>query len=657
MIVDTTRMDPLNTRKTVPQSLFLKTLSSTNMENLFNIFLKHTPGTVAMLDRNMRYVAYSRRYLEDFSLDEEDLIGRHHYDVFPDLPQRWKTEHQECLNGREIPYREEPFERADGTIEWIGRKLCPWSLDNGDIGGILIFAEVLTSQKSAEEQLRDSEERCALLLDNATEAIIITQDGLIKFVNPLAETIFSYSQAEITHKPLTQFLHPDDRDRVSQVHALRQKGEVIEKDYSFRVVDSNQDVHWLETSTVSIFWKKRPAVLGFVKDVTYTKKLEEQLMRSQKLEAIGTLAGGITHDFNNILFPLIGYTEMLKEDVPSENPLTVYIDEILQAALRARDLVKQILSFSRQGDQGMSPIRLQPIVKEALKLLRASIPTTIDIQQEIDYGCGKVNADPTQIHQMVMNLATNAYHAMEKTGGTLTVGLKQVHLDVDRVIFPGLPPGEYALLVVADTGSGIETGAMDRIFDPYFTTKDKEKGTGLGLSVVQGIVKSCNGDIRAYSDPGMGTQMQVYLPVIRETGDPEIAYEAHPIKGGTERILLVDDEVSIIRMAQETLARLGYRVTTQPGGVEAFETFNANPDSFDLVVTDMTMPNMTGLELYRKIKQIRPNIPVIICTGFSDQIDDEKSRALGIDALISKPLIKREIAETIRKAIDKPAAI
>ena len=387
-------------------------------------------------------------------------------------------------------------------------------------------------------------------------------------------------------------------------------------------------------------------------DITERKKFEERIQQVQKLEAIGTLARGIAHDFNNILFPLVGFAEMLKLDVPLDSPLQTHIDEILRAAMRSKALVKQILTFSRQGDHDIKPIKLHPIVKEALALIRSSIPTTIEIQHDIDPGCGVVIADSTQIHQTIMNLATNAYHAMEETGGKLKVHLKQIRLESDQSVFPEMTPGEYAHLTVADTGIGIEKDVMDKIFDPYFTTKEKGKGTGLGLSVVQGIVKSCNGDIRIYSEPGKGTEVHVYLPIMDRKADDIQTDRRESIQGGTEKILLVDDEETIVRMEQQMLERLGYRVTIRTGSVDALEVFKAHPDSFDLVFTDMTMPNMTGVQFAVEIKKIRPDIPVILCTGFDYQINDETSKALGIQGFVMKPVIMKEIAETIRKALD-----
>ncbi len=394
---------------------------------------------------------------------------------------------------------------------------------------------------------------------------------------------------------------------------------------------------------------------GTFQDITLYKSMELRLQQAQKMEAIGTLAGGIAHDFNNILFPLMGYAELLKDDIPDDSTLQNYIDGILHAASRSRELVKQILAFSRHEHQEKKPMKLQSVVKEALKLLRSSIPTTIKIEKDISASCGVVLADPTQIHQVVMNLATNAYHAMEDTGGTLDISLSQIFLELDEIdehLFD-LSPGEHALLSITDTGCGVEKEILDKIFDPYFTTKETGKGTGLGLSVVLGIINSFDGDIYIESKPGAGTTVKVYLPIItaNENEQPEVKKKAH--QPGTERVLLVDDEVAIVGIVQHLIERLGYTVTTKTDSPEALEVFKTTPDSFDLIITDMTMPDMTGLQLAEEVFKIKPGFPIIMCTGYSDKINVEKSKAVGIQDIIMKPVDVHKLSETIREVLDK----
>ena len=381
-------------------------------------------------------------------------------------------------------------------------------------------------------------------------------------------------------------------------------------------------------------------------------KLEKRIRQAQKMEAIGTLAGGIAHDFNNILFPLMGFAEMLQEDLPPDSPLQENIKEIFLASSRAKELVSQILTFSHQHEQALKPLRIQDILKEALKLIGPSIPKTIRIHTDIDPDCGVVLADSTQIHQVIMNLATNAYHAMQPSGGQLTISLKQRQIESHPMGFTQLNPGPHALLKITDTGTGITQELMDKIFDPYFTTKPQDKGTGLGLSVVQGIVNSCKGEIHIYTEPGKGTEIHIYLPIIKQALDEEKTPALKVIPGGMEHILLVDDEKAIIRLETMMLERLGYRITSRTNSLEALEVFKATPDEFDLILSDMTMPDLTGLQLAQAIKKIRPDIPFMICSGFSEQISNESVNELGIQGYVAKPLEKRVLAQAIREVLD-----
>ncbi|RPH38108.1 MAG: response regulator [Desulfobulbaceae bacterium] len=370
------------------------------------------------------------------------------------------------------------------------------------------------------------------------------------------------------------------------------------------------------------------------------------------MEAIGTLAGGIAHDFNNILGALLGYAEIALEDCPPGSLVSTEIEQILKAGKRARDLVKQILAFSRQAQTERMPLQPSVIVKETVKMLRSTLPTTIEIKQDIDPDAGPILADPTQIHQILMNLCTNAYHAMEEHGGTLAISLKMQDLtQQDLESEPHLQPGPFVHLSIKDTGEGIAPEIRDRIFDPYFTTKEIGKGSGMGLAILHGIVKSYNGFVTCRSTPGEGSVFDVFLPRIADEAVPEIT-SAVPIQGGDEHILLVDDEPMLVEMGHKMLERLGYRVTSMTGSVEALRAFQDQPQVFDLVITDQTMPVMTGSDLARHMLQIRPDLPIILCTGYSSHISEEKARALGIQGFAMKPLVRKEIAVLIRKVLD-----
>ena len=380
---------------------------------------------------------------------------------------------------------------------------------------------------------------------------------------------------------------------------------------------------------------------------------EKQLQQVMKLQAIGTLAGGIAHDFNNILFPIVGYTELTMDDIPEDSQARQNLEEILKATNRAKELVQQILTFSRQSCQERKPLKVQYLIKEAFKLLRATIPSSIEIDCDIDESYGPIKGDPTQVHQIIMNLCTNAYHAMQETGGKLEVKLNEINVSYEQSMQRvGMKVGRHIELTVKDSGHGMDPQVMDRIFEPYYTTKEQGKGTGLGLSVIHGIVKNHGGDITVRSQPGKGSTFKVYLPVIDEFEEEIETSEPSTEINGSERILLVDDEKQIIDIEQQILERLGYRVTPKTDSEEALEEFAAQPDRFDLVITDMTMPKMTGDQLARRMMDIKPQIPVILCTGFNEAITEEKAMAMGIDKFVMKPIVKDDLATTIRTVLD-----
>ena len=371
------------------------------------------------------------------------------------------------------------------------------------------------------------------------------------------------------------------------------------------------------------------------------------------MESIGTLAGGIAHDFNNILYPIIGFTELTLSMVPENSLAQKNLKEIYIAAGRARDLVQQILRFSRMETLGFQPIKIQEIIQDLVGFLRASIPTTIDIHQEIDDHCGPICGDPAQINQLILNLCTNAFQAMEKTGGRLDLILRTVDRLADNALKTSNRPNyQYVVLTIGDTGPGIRPEIRDRIFDPYFTTKEQGHGTGLGLYIAHGIVKSHGGEIRVHSAPGEGARFDIYLPLTEETASIKELPSEDLLATGAERILVVDDEQPILKMAEQMLGRAGYNVETCPNSQTALELFRFNPHQYDLVVTDLTMPHLTGLELAKKMKELRADTAIILCTGFSERISREEVKNAGIDGLIMKPVARRDLTRMIRDILD-----
>ncbi len=381
------------------------------------------------------------------------------------------------------------------------------------------------------------------------------------------------------------------------------------------------------------------------------RQLEQMLQQAQKMEAIGTLAGGIAHDFNNILGGIMGFTELALLDIPEGSPACLNLKQSLKAQHRAIEMVNQILAFGRQTEGDPIPVKVSTIVKEAVKLLRMSIPAMIDIVLKNDAASDMVIVDPTRIHQILMNLCTNAAHAMRERGGRLTVSLFNVSIDLEAALaYPEILPGLYIELAVEDTGHGIDPQIQDRIFDPFFTTKKPGEGTGMGLAVVYGIVKDFKGAIDLDSQPGKGTRFRVLIPAI-ESREEECTTTGS-IPRGRERILFVDDEKCLVRIAEQLLTRLGYKIVASMSSIEALEAFRSRPESFDLVITDLNMPDMTGIDLSRELLHIRADIPIILCTGFSEQIIEEKARKLGIREFIFKPFIMSTMAQVIRDVLE-----
>ncbi len=471
------------------------------------------------------------------------------------------------------------------------------------------------------------------------------------------ETVTGYSAEDLAAKYGTDFFKGKDqtliRERMSKV--FREGYADAEAEL---VTKSGESIPYYFTGVREEIDGK-DHLIGFGIDITARKqaeqekiKLESQLQQAQKMEAIGTLAGGIAHDFNNILAAILGYAEMAKDECQPESIVARDLEKVLEGGNRAKGLVQQILSFSRNNET--DSILLQPVslLKEAIKMLRPTLPATIEINQDIASTTGLILADPTQIHQIIMNLCTNAFHAMEETGGKLDISLKEVILSSEDLVHePDVKDGTFIQLSICDSGAGITPAIKSKIFDPYFTTKGTGKGTGMGLSIVHGIVKSYGGFISLYSELGEGTAFHVFLPVVEDEAISEIeVIEQVPV--GRERILFIDDEIILAEMGRDMLERLGYHVTVKNNSVEALETFQNQPDQFDLIITDQTMPGMTGSDIARIMLQIRSDIPIILCTGYSTITSEKKAKSLGIKEFALKPLSKKDIAVLIRKVLD-----
>jgi len=524
-----------------------------------------------------------------------------------------------------------------------------------EIGKLASTLNIMSSEIAKKElekdniikDLHEAEEKYRIMMESMDDPVsICTRDYRIEYMNP---AMIKRTGPDAKGEPCHKVIHGLDEKCPWCVFEKINMGESI----NCEIVSPKDDKTFHISNSPVVHTDGSISKLAIFRDITKFKKMATHLQQVQKMESIGTLAGGIAHDFNNILFPIVGHAEMLLEDVPEDSLTRDSLNQIYTSALRARNLVKQILTFSRQESSELMRMRMQPVVKEALKLIRSTIPTTIEIIQDINSDCGVIKADPTQIHQIVMNLATNAYHAMEETGGELKVRLKEIELGEYDVLRPDMKPGVYACLTITDTGTGMDKVITEKIFNPFFTTKKKGKGTGMGLSVVHGIVTNLNGTIQVYSEPGEGTQFHVYLPVEKNLAEEQVTHSKTQIQGGTEQILLVDDEEAILTMEKRMLERLGYQVTSRTSSLEALEAFRANPDKFDLIITDMAMPNMPGDRLSAELIKIRSDIPILLCTGFSETMSEEKAVSLGIMGFLWKPIVMKDLAHRIREVLDE----
>ncbi len=521
-------------------------------------------------------------------------------------------------------------------------------------------------RKRGEDALRRTTAEFEAIFHALPEGVLFAdQEGRIVMVNPAFLEIFGYEFTELDGQPMTMLSAGEEGRQALSGGDASEAGGRPRPPREMLYRRRGGETFWGETIIAPVQDDQGKA-LGFLcisRDISGRKRaeeerlrLQEQVRQTQKMEAMGALAGGIAHDFNNILSAVLGYAELASYKVPAASEIASDLENVIRAGKRAKELVRQILAFSRQAEQEPQPVEIGLIVKEALKLLRASIPANIEIRQEIAAGCGAVLADPTQIHQVIMNLCTNAYHAMRETGGLLRVSLAPRLLAEEHALVRSrtLSAGDYLELVVADSGCGMTPEVAAKAFDPYFTTKEKGDGTGLGLSVVHGIVKACGGTIRVESEPGRGSAFFVYLPAIQGKGArEEVLAAAAPLPRGRGRILIVDDEESLARVLARMLAGLGYAVDTVCDSREALRLFADTPGDFDLVLTDMAMPGLTGAELTRQLLAIRADIPIILCTGFSEVINEEKAKALGIREFLLKPLLIDDVAQAVRRVLGK----
>lgn len=647
-----------------PENRHSGVLHEEHSEKILESIIRKIPDIIYRLDCESRFTFISES-IRNYGYEPSELIGKSVFTIVH--PEDCKSVNHFINERRTGNRRTRNLEfrilsKGGGTEEDAGSvflveseglyrsdHICP-----DTFLGTQGIARNISLRKQAEKALQESEARFRLLAENAKDIIfrVSLPDAKIEFISPSIKEISGYTNNEIYQdkRILSKIIHPDWMDVYKSGWTDLLKGNAL-PDIEYMIIHRGGEERWMFQRSVLIFDNigKPVAVEGIVTDITRRKQLEHKIRQTQKIEAIGTLAGGIAHDFNNILAAIMGNSELLQLKLPENTTEYSEVSNILAACQRAKDLVMRILSFSRVDPQTRKHVKVDLVVKEGLKLLKASIPSTIEIRQDIQPVLCAVMGDPAQIHQIIMNLCTNAHHAMKQSGGRLYVSVNQVNgEDVDHA---DLNNGPFVRLSVSDTGHGIDPAIQERIFDPYFTTKEKDMGTGLGLAVVHGIVKNCGGTILVESDPGKGTRFDIFFPGVEKRKNSDEKRSQQLSRGKNERILFVDDEDILVEIGKKTLERLGYQVMTATHPMEALEIFQKEPNAIDLVITDMTMPKMTGDTLAIRIFQVRPDMPVILITGYNDLITEEKALAKGIKALLLKPVGMNVLSKTIRSVL------
>ena len=630
-------------------------------ERRFRELAEMLPEALFEADINMKLTFVNQRALSLFGYSMQDFQnGLNGFDMLiPECREMALKNIARRFRGEKFPAIEYRALKKDGVTFPILLHASP-IIDHGIDKGIRGVIIDITEHKKVENEIKKQKRLFETMFNTIPDGVVITNTRReIQLANKGMESTFGYKPDDLLGKT-TEMLYAN-KDRFREAGAVvfdknaKKQGDL----YVTYYLDKTGKEFPGETFGAKLFDENNKWIgnLGIMRDITEREQAQKRIQQAQKMEALGTLSGGIAHDFNNILAAILGYAELGLMDVSRGLSNKERLEQILKSGLRAKNLVQQILSFSRRSDSARKPIQIASIIAETVKLLRATLPTTIEIVEEFEAEPDNVLADPTQIHQVLVNLCTNSAHAMGERGGVLKIRLERISLDErSAASHAELNPGAYSKLTVSDTGEGMDKDTVERIFEPFFTTKETGQGTGMGLAVVHGILKAHGGAITVNSEAGKGSTFQVYLPILEIEAEKEDSEETESVPLGTEHILFVDDEKTLADIGKQMLERLGYQVIARTSSLEALEVFRTKADSFHLVITDQTMPNMTGVDLTKEILRIRPDIPIIICTGFSAQISEKKAGDLGVRRVLMKPLVAREVAEAIREVLDETEA-
>jgi PAS domain S-box-containing protein len=617
-------------------------------EELYHRLVETMQEGLGVADQNYQFTFVNERFCEMLGYHRDEIIGRYLLDfVHDDYRESMKDQMAQRQKGLEERF-ELVWKTKDGKKIHTLTSPIGFFDEEGCFTGSMGILTDITDRIQAKKALRSSEEKYRLLVENANDAIFIVQEGQIKFANQMAKQMGNDLGVDLARVSFANYIHPDDRDLVLERYKRRIKGEKLPNTYAFRLVGQDDQVMWVELNAVQINWDGKPATLNFLRDITLQRKLERQLQLSQKMEAVGTLAGGVAHDFNNLLMGIQGRTSLMLLETDPIHPQFEHLKEIENYIKRAAKLTKQLLGFARGGKYVVKPTDLNDLIEKSSQMFGRT-KKEITIYKKYHDQIWTVEIDRSQIEQVLLNIFVNAWQAMP-AGGDLYIQTKNEMLDENFAGAYGVRPGKYVAISITDTGIGIDGKTLKRVFDPFFTTKDKERGTGLGLASAYGIIQNHGGMIIVESEKGRGATFHIYLPatekpVIDEQKDDQ------KILVGTETILLVDDEEMILDVGAQVLKKLGYEVLTARHGKEAIEVYQQNRQKVAMIILDLIMPEMGGGETYDRLKEIDPNVKVLLSSGYS--IDGQATEILkrGCNGFLQKPFSMRDLSQKLRQII------